>query len=202
MTVQLCVATKKDLDKCAEIIAQSFGPVEPTLRWYFPQQPSPQNLLAIVHIWMETAYHDGTLITAKLNESAYELPRQIVGVAIWHKENSTKTLRFSELWKLWQRLWPLMGIHTWRYFYEAWAAQRARGNGKQCYLAGIAVSEHARGQGIARRLISAPPCAELPLVLECREELVPFYASHGFRVENNYRLPGVTKMYSMRKEFN
>lgn len=204
MSVELCIASTADLEACAQIMASAMGPVEPTLRWYFPKPPTPPQLLAIMEIWMEDAYHDGTLITAKSTDLDNELAtaNQILGVAIWHKECPQTSHNFKKYKGLWRRLRPIMGLHSWRYFYEAWAANHARKSDNQCYLAGLAVAEPARGQGIAGQLISSPPCTGIPLVLECRQELVPFYRSHGFHVENTYCLPGVTKMYSMRKEYS
>ncbi|MFY9189653.1 MAG: GNAT family N-acetyltransferase [Lawsonella sp.] len=202
MSITFAPAKKSDLEQCAELISRTFGPVEPTLKWYFPTPPSHAQKLAVAHLWMEQAYLDGTLITARS-----EIPRQdktdtIIGVAIWQKVDPHTRLSFQTLRNLWQRLKPIMGIHTWRYFHEAWVAHRARGKEAHCYLAALAVSPEARGNGVAKTLINTPPCKKLPIILECREELIPFYARQGFKIKDRYSLPGITQMYAMRKNFN
>ena len=138
---------------------------------------------------------------------------QVAGVALWTVENAFYLNSPNHLFTSWKNrvhaaqhalrsvptLWGLLGKHTWRYYYEAFLAKRARGFNAQCYLSCLAVSSKFRGHGLATALLNYPPRPDLPLTLECRDELIDFYSHHGFHRGLSYRLPQTSTMVSFHR---
>lgn len=137
-------------------------------------------------------------------ENAHEGAAHLTGVAIWSVEgadHSTEVAypRVTDLLGSLARQWKLLGKNIWRYYYEALLAKAARGWAPQCYLSSLAITPEYRGRGFAAALLRHPPRPDLPLTLECREELVGFYAHHGFLPGRSYRLPRTATMVSCHR---
>lgn len=211
-------AQKDEIPSAARIVAESFGPVEPYLAWLFPADSDRATAsLPLVTHWAEEAFADGTLMVAVTDlqhEKEHELAApQVAGVALWTVENAFYLNSPNHLFTSWKNrvhaaqhalrsvptLWGLLGKHTWRYYYEAFLAKRARGFNAQCYLSCLAVSSKFRGHGLATALLNYPPRPDLPLTLECRDELIDFYSHHGFHRGLSYRLPQTSTMVSFHR---
>ena len=213
-------ARHEEVATAANIIADSFGPVEPYLIWLFPHsQDRAKSALPLIQLWAEDAYAAGTLmvaVTATETNAASAIHECVAGAAIWAVEGTaaeehasaggaflTRCRRFgrmvTESVTTLASIWSLLGKHFWRYYFEAFLSKNARGYGAQCYLSSLAVAPPFRGFGVAAQLLHQPPRQDLPLTLECREELKAFYSHNGFIQGRCYRLPRTTTMVSFSR---
>lgn len=96
----------------------------------------------------------------------------------------------------------LRAVETTRQEYLALLLRGAAGKGGAWVGATVLSVEFGNRTGVSRRGFAAaplrhPPRPDLPLTLECREELVGFYAHHGFLPGRPYRLPRTATMVSV-----
>ncbi|ALE34151.1 hypothetical protein IY73_00790 [Lawsonella clevelandensis] len=215
-------ARHEEVATAANIIADSFGPVEPYLIWLFPHsQDRAKSALPLIQLWAEDAYAAGTLMVAVTATEAsstdmHTTPECVAGAAIWEVEGApagkhasaggaflTQCRHFGRMVTksvvTLPIMWRTLGKHFWRYYFEAFLSKNARGFEEQCYLSSLAVAPAFRGFGVAAQLLHQPPRKDLLLTLECREELVGFYLHNGFIRGRCYCLPRTTTMVSFSR---
>lgn len=180
----------------AALLARSFFH-DPVYRWLFPNEKQRlAKMQRLFAIFLQDAMRKGMVLTTEGRE----------GAALWISPEKARGMWLRELGQSLRILYIIgPGVLKGAKYYVL--VESKHPSFPHWYLLLLGVDPEAQGKGVGSALLQAaldrPEVSRFPVYLDtAKEEVVPFYEKHGFKVTNRIRVNTDLTIFQMLREPN